>query len=126
MIALTGIGNNIYVPIDPYGVPTGNFVIRPFKITKEYDRSSIHFFDALVNSSEAEVELEVRLFRLNYEQGFDEHYYTIVLRRARVVNITSNGNTPLQEIISFTYQTIEMTDVINGAETTYSWGGNGH
>lgn len=74
------------VPRDPQsGQPTGQRVHRPLVVTKVQDRSSPLLFNALV-SGEKLPECVIRFYRTSV-QGKQEHYYSIKLIDALLVDI---------------------------------------
>ncbi|MFS1449393.1 Hcp family type VI secretion system effector, partial [Vibrio lentus] len=79
------------VPRDPQsGQPTGQRVHRPVVVTKVQDRCSPLLFNALV-SGEKLPECVIRFYRTSV-QGKQEHYYSIKLIDALLVDIQTRMN----------------------------------
>jgi type VI secretion system secreted protein Hcp len=101
--------------------PTAPRVHHPLRILKYIDKSSPQLFQAATNNENL-VDIFIYFYRTS-GIGTQEHYYTIHLEDARIVNIeqyalTSNG---YSESVSFVYQKITWIYVIDGIETTDDW-----
>lgn len=104
------------VPRDPQtGLPTGSLIHNPLTIKKYTDISSPKLIQAMCTGEQLNVEL--KLLRTTYN-GY-EHYYTIRLENAIIVDYkTSSLN--LEEI-SFTYGKIIWTWEPDGIVVEQSW-----
>ncbi|WP_036758922.1 Hcp family type VI secretion system effector, partial [Photobacterium halotolerans] len=105
------------VPRDPQsGQPTGQRVHRPIIVTKQQDRTSPLLFNALV-SGEKLPEAYINFYRTS-TQGKQEHYYTIKLIDALLVDMqtrmahcqdASTSDRVVEEVLKLTYRAIEVT-----------------
>ena len=121
--------HEIEIPRDSLtGLPTGQRVHRPLVITKHIDGASPKLNQACV-SGEQLTEVILEFYRIS-ERGIEEHYYTIKLERAIVVNMRSHKPMTLieetkplhdMEIVSFTYEKIIWTYVPDGIEAEDDW-----
>ena len=123
------LDHSIAIPRDPQtGLPTGKRVHHPLKITKTYDRASPKLYQALC-SGERMSEVIFKFFRIN-PQGMEEHYYTIMLRDAILVDMRNWVPECLDpnlehfrhmEDCSFTYKNIIWRWEEGGIETEDNW-----
>ena len=128
-IIVYAFGHSIKVPTDPQGgQSTGARVHAPFKILKEFDKSSPKLYQALC-SGELMKNVTIKWYRTD-PSGQEEHYFTIALEDALIVNISpSMPTTFLQaneayrhmETVSFTYRKITWTWVPDGVESQDDW-----
>ena len=128
-IIVYAFGHSIKVPTDPHsGQSTGGRVHAPFKILKEFDKSSPKLYQALC-SGELMKNVTIKWYRTD-PSGQEEHYFTIALEDALIVNISpSMPTTFLQaneayrhmETVSFTYRKITWTWVPDGVESQDDW-----
>ncbi len=106
--------HNINIPRNTTtGQPTGQRTHNPMIVTKMFDKSSPLLFNALTNG-ETLKNVELKWYRTSYA-GKPEHYFSIVLEDAVIVDIdsylqsqevaASNQVTPLEKI-SFSYRKI--------------------
>ena len=106
--------HNINIPRNTTtGQPTGQRTHNPMIITKMFDKSSPLLFNALTKG-ETLTNVEVKWYRTSYA-GKPEHFYSIVLEDAVIVDIesylesqevaSSNQVTPLERV-SFSYRKI--------------------
>ncbi|OQW92660.1 MAG: hypothetical protein BWK78_00975 [Thiotrichaceae bacterium IS1] len=121
--------HRITVPRDPrHGQPTGQRVHEVLRIRKPLDKASPLLGNA-VAKGEVLTKVEIKFWRTNV-QGQQEHYYTIKLTDAIIVDITAE--TPLlsdkelgfrdhEEFISFSYLKIEWEHVIAGTNGQDTW-----
>lgn len=128
-IVVYAFGHSLSVPIDlQSGSPTGKRVHGPFKILKSFDKSSPKLYQACV-TGEHLTKVTVKFYRIA-PTGQEEHYYTIELEDAIIVNISpSMPTTFLQaneayrhmETVSFTYRKITWTYEPDGVESQDDW-----
>jgi len=121
--------HEIDIPRDSLtGLPSGQRVHRPFVITKHIDRASPKLNQACC-SGERLSDVELQFFRIN-ERGLEEHYYTIKLVNAIVVDMRCykpmtliEETKPLHDMerVSFTYEKIIWTYVPDGIEAEDDW-----
>lgn len=119
----------ITVPRDPQsGQPTGQRVHKPFTVTKVLDRCSPLLFNALV-TGEKLPECVIRFFRTSVE-GKQEHYYTITMTDALLVDIETRmvhcqdeitASRVVEEILQFTYLKIDVCHVVCGVSGSDDW-----
>jgi len=124
-----GFSHNITIPRDPLsGQPSGQRVHSPLQITKLFDKSSPLFFNALVNG-ETLTKVELKMWRINYE-GQPEHFKTITLDDAVIVDIQSDTNLESGELttqvapfetISFAYRKISWRHEISSTSGEDDW-----
>jgi type VI secretion system secreted protein Hcp len=121
--------HQILLPRDPQsGQPTGQRVHKPFKVTKVMDKCSPLLFRALT-SGEKLPEVTMKFYRTS-AQGTMEHYYTITLVDAIIVDITSyfpNCQDPAMshfthlEDVYFTYRKITKTHEVASTSESDDW-----
>lgn len=85
----------------PQGETGGRRIHSPLVITKEIDRSSPLLEQAMV-MGEVLSQVTVKWYRID-EKGHEEHYYTILLEKARITSMTIDMEI---ETVSFSYQKI--------------------
>jgi type VI secretion system secreted protein Hcp len=85
----------------PKGDQGGRRIHSPLCITKVIDRSSPQLEQAMV-TGEVLSQVTVRWYRID-EKGHEEHYYTILLEKARITAISLDMET---ESVSLSYQKI--------------------
>jgi len=121
--------HNISIPRDPQsGQPSGQRVHEPLTISKLYDKSSPLLYNALTKG-ETLPTVELKWYRTSYE-GKPEHYFTIVLEDAVIVNIASNMKaeqgeaktqvSPIEEV-SFAYRKITWRHEIASTSGEDDW-----
>ncbi len=90
------------------GQPTGQRTHDSLNIIKLVDKSSPLLFEAH-NKGETLTHVELKAYRISY-MGKQEHFYTIALEDARIVNLNSSSSSGMEptEIISFSYRKIEL------------------
>jgi type VI secretion system secreted protein Hcp len=111
-ITITGVSHEIVSPRDPAsGLPTGKRQHKPFTITKQLDKTTPLFLNALVNNENLTSVL-IGLLRNGQQVA------TIKLTNASIAGYTANGE---NEHWSFTYQKIEWTWLDGGISTTDDW-----
>lgn len=117
------------IPRDPQsGQPTGQRVHRPVIVTKAQDCCSPLLFNALV-SGEKLPECNIKFYRTSI-QGKQEHYYTIKLIDALLVDMQTRmahcqdadtSDRVTEEVLSFTYRAIEVTHEVMGKGGNDDW-----
>ena len=123
-IEIFGFGHNIVIPTDPQsGQPSGQRVHQPVRILKAVTKSSPLLNNALV-TGERLTRVEIRFYRTN-GSGQREHYYTILLEDATLINITTSASnsegTVMQELLSMTYRKITWTNEVEGTSASDDW-----
>ncbi len=111
-ITLLGLSHEIVSPRDPAsGLPTGKRQHKPLIITKQLDKSSPLFLNALV-TNENLTAVTISLTRDGQPVA------TIKLTNASIADYTDHGDT---EHWSFTYQKIEWTWLDGGITAEDDW-----
>jgi len=128
-ILVQAFDHQVIIPRDPQsGQPTGQRVHKPLKITKVFDKSSPLIFTALT-SGERLKECTLKWFRTS-ASGTQEHYYTIKLEDAIIVDVQSsmaNCQDPNMahfthlEDVYFTYRKITWTHEVSGTSGSDDW-----
>ena len=126
---IQAVDHDIAIPRDPQtGLPTGKRVHGPLKVTKFYDKSSPLLYKALCNGEQLS-DVMLKFYRIS-PQGMEEHYFTVQLKNAILVDIrnwvpecldASLEHFKHMEDISFTYRTIVWTWVLDGIEHQDDW-----
>lgn len=121
-ILAQGFKHVVAKPTDPSsGQPAGPRVHKPLTIIKEFDKSSPLLYNALV-TGETMKTCELKWYRTARE-GNEEHYFTIALTNAVIVDITAympncmdknNRDFGHLEDVSFAFQKIEWRHEISG------------
>jgi type VI secretion system secreted protein Hcp len=121
--------HNVMIPRDPRnGQPTGNRVHHPMTVTKIFDKSSPLLYTALC-SGEVLPKVEIKWYR-TAPTGVQEHYFTIKLADAIIVDIQSympNCQDPANEAfthledVSFSYRKIDWTHEVASTTGTDDW-----
>jgi len=128
-ILVYAMDHRIHIPRDPQsGLPSGKRIHGPLTIEKETDRSSPMLKQALC-SGEQLSEVVIKKYRID-PTGTEEHYYTITLEDAIIVEVvpymplaflTENEPYRHMEKVSFTYSKIKWKHEIDGIESEDSW-----
>ena len=128
-ILIQAVDHDIAIPRDPQtGLPTGKRVHHPLKVTKFYDKSSPKIYQALC-SGEQMSDVTLKFYRIS-PQGMEEHYFTIKLMDAIIVDVRNWVPECLDpalehfkhmEDVSFTYRRITWTWMIDGIEAEDDW-----
>ncbi|AXX92444.1 type VI secretion system tube protein Hcp [Malaciobacter molluscorum LMG 25693] len=85
---IKGFSHDIKIPRDPQsGQPSGQRVHEPLVISKIFDKCSPLLYNALTKG-ETLTEVELKWYRTSYA-GKPEHYFTIKLEDAVIVDISS-------------------------------------
>lgn len=124
-----GYGHSITIPRDPLsGQPSGQRIHSPLAVTKLFDQSSPLLFNALVNG-ETLKKVELKFWRISYT-GTPEHYITIALEDAVIVDIQGSASIEGGELTSqvapaedifFAYRKIEWRHEISGTAGEDDW-----
>lgn len=122
-ITMFGFGHSVTIPRDPQsGQPTGQRVHQPLRIFKAFDNSSPLLYQALV-TGEILSKVVIKFWRTNTE-GQLEHYHTIELEDAIIVDMTAaagaDGN-GTREVVSYTYRRITWTMESAGTSSSDDW-----
>ncbi|KIH83159.1 Hcp family type VI secretion system effector [Pseudomonas batumici] len=128
-ILVQGFAHDITIPRDPQsGQPTGQRVHHPLMISKVFDKSSPLIFSALT-SGETLTKCRLEWYRTS-SSGTQEHYFTIELEDAIVVDVKSrmpNCQDPNQahfthlEDVYFSYRKITWTHEVAGTSASNDW-----
>jgi type VI secretion system secreted protein Hcp len=103
------------------GLPTGRIQIHALRITKLVDRTS----PILANSmaiNEKMTNVVIKFYRTS-PMGTTENYMTYTLTNANMSDITVIGekNGTLREVVTFTFQRMQITEPANGISSTIDW-----
>jgi type VI secretion system secreted protein Hcp len=110
------------------GIITGPPIHGPLTIKKEIDKSSPLLYNALT-SGERLTKCEISCYRTN-ENGEDEHYFSIILEAASIIDITSNlpnckdpnlKQLTHMEEVSFRYRKITWSHEVSGTTGMHDW-----
>lgn len=128
-ILVYGFEHEIEIPKDTHtGLPTGQRVHKAFTITKRVDNATPLIMQACTSGEQLK-KWELALYRVN-EKGQEEHYYSIKLTEAIIVQV--NLETPLtfleenkpfhnMEKVSFTYAGIDHEHKIDSVLGSDNW-----
>lgn len=121
--------HEILLPRDPQsGQPTGQRVHNPLKVTKVLDKCSPLLFRSLT-TGERLPKVELKFYRTS-AQGTMEHYYTMTLEDAIIVNIKDymyNCQDPAMasfthlEDVWFTYRKLIRTHEVASTSESDDW-----
>lgn len=133
-VAVSAYTHDITSPRDPQsGLPTGQRQHKPFVITKELDKSTPLFYQALcTNENLTSVTLKFWTPQLKGASGISSsvQHYTITMTNASIAQIQSamtedshveSTKGEETEKISFTYQKIEWTWTDGGISANDDW-----
>ncbi len=128
-ILVEAFSHQVTIPRDPQsGQPTGQRVHKALVITKVFDKSSPLLYTALT-TGEMLTKCELKFYRTSSD-GQQEHYFTIELEDAIIVDITAympNCQDPGQahftnlEDVSFSYRKITWTHEAGGTSGSDDW-----
>jgi len=128
-VMVIAFSHEIVSPRDPAsGLPTGKRMHKPLTITKEVDRSTPLFYNALVNN-ESLTDVKIKFWRPS-ATGAETQFYTIELTNATVASMATrmlnNKHPDLMKYaefdeISFTYQKITWTITDGGVTAMDDW-----
>lgn len=129
LIIVNEVDHSIEIPRDPHtGLPTGQRIHLPMKITKHLDQASPKLNQACT-SGEQLSEVTLQFYRIN-EKGQEEHYYTVKLENAIIVKMRCykpmtflEENKPYKDMeeVYFSYEKIIWTYEPDGVEAEDSW-----
>jgi len=128
-ILVQAFKHQVIIPRDPQsGQPTGQRVHQPLTITKVFDKSSPLLYEALTSGERLNT-CVVKWYRTS-SSGTQEHYFTIELEDAIIVDIAAympNCQDPglshftHLEDVSFTYRKIVWTHEVAGTSGQDDW-----
>ncbi|MFO7752654.1 MAG: Hcp family type VI secretion system effector [Desulfobacteraceae bacterium] len=128
LILVYSIDHKVEIPRDTHtGLPTGQRMHKPFHIIKHKDKSSPGLFQACCSGEQMDTEL--KFYRIT-DAGKEEHYFTIKLESAIIVEMQEYNplvfleeSKPYKDMekVSFTYEKIIWTYEPDGIETEDSW-----
>jgi type VI secretion system secreted protein Hcp len=123
------VDHHVEIPRDKLtGLPTGQRIHKPMIITKHLDCASPKLQQACT-SGERITEALLEFFRIN-EKGLEEHYYTVKMENAIIVEMRNfkpitfmEENKPYHDMeqVSLTYEKIIWTYVPDGVEAEDDW-----
>ena len=128
-ILVSSFSHNINIPTDPKTGKLGKRAHGPFKILKDFDKSTPKLYRALV-TGENLITVEIKFYHID-PAGVEEHYFTITLENAMIVNISPHS--PLDffaqnigvprdlETVSFIYSKITWRWEPDGIEFEDTW-----
>ena len=125
-----GVDHTVEIPVDTHtGLPTGQRIHDPYKVTKHKDNASPKLFKALCKGEH--VDVEVDFFRIK-DTGEEENYYTVKMTDAVIVAMEEftpltflAENKPYHDMeeVSFTYSKITWTYNDGNIEYADDWKG---
>lgn len=128
-ILVEAFNHTVTVPTDPQsGQPTGQRVHKPITITKVFDKSSPLLYNALT-TGEKLPKVMLKWYRTS-AAGLQEHYFTIELEDAIIVNINAHmpncqdpnvAHFTHLEDVSFSYRKIIWTHEVAGTAGDDDW-----
>ena len=128
-ILVYSLDHAVEIPRDTHtGLPTGQRIHMPLKIQKHKDQASPLLYQACC-SGERITEFELDFYRIN-DKGQEEHYYTIKLSNAIIVEMREYTpmtflaeNKPYRDMeeVSFSYEKIVWTYEPDGIEAEDDW-----
>ena len=129
-ILVEAFSHNVTIPRDPQsGQPTGQRVHQPLQITKVFDKCSPMLYNALT-SGEKMSKCELHFYRTS-TAGQQEHYYTIELEDAIIVELSlhtcliawilDKAHYTNMEDVSFSYRKITWRHEVAGTEGSDDW-----
>ena len=121
--------HTVMLPRDPQtGQPTGQRVHKPFSVVKTLDKSSPLLFSALT-TGERLSKVEIKFYR-TASQGNQEHYFTITMEDAIIVDIRNwmphcqdprESHLTQMEVVDFTYRKITKTHEVASTSESDDW-----
>lgn len=128
-VLVYGYEHIVHIPRDVHGgLPTGKRVHGSFQMLKEVDKSSPKLYQALCTGEQLS-NVTLKLYRIDVT-GSEEHYFTVVLEKAIVVQmkgykptsfVKENDSYRDMEELLFSYEKIRWTWEVDGIETEDSW-----
>ncbi len=121
--------HQVHIPRNPHdGLPSGKRVHGAFEVVKIVDKSTPKLYQALCTGEHLE-NVTLKQYRID-PTGTEEHYYTVVLENAIVVEM--KGYKPMSfmpenesymhmEKLLFSYEKIKWTWEPDGIESEDSW-----
>jgi len=129
MITVQAFRLDVHRPTNPQtGQPTGPRTLKPLTLTKFFDKSSPLLYQALATGERMET-WTLKFYRTTPE-GEQEHYFTIALEDATIVDIhgympnaldSSNESLAHLEDVSFAFNKITWTHEAASTEGEDSW-----
>jgi type VI secretion system secreted protein Hcp len=120
--------HNITIPTDPQsGQPTGQRVHMPMVLRKRFDKATPLL--AVAVTSGENLQVTITFWRTSME-GAQEHYFTVALEDARLVDIRygkehtadpAKGFYDDEEVLSFSYRKITWTHEAAGTSGADDW-----
>ena len=128
-IIVYAFGHSLKVPTDPHsGQSTGTREYSPFKILKAFDKASPKLYRACATGERLK-KVTLKFYQIS-TQGTEEHYFTIELEDAIIINISPSMPTTFlgqnaeyrhMETVSFTFRKITWIWVSDGTEFQDDW-----
>ena len=128
-ILVYGYDWNMEIPRDQHtGLPTGQRIHHPFKVTKKLDSASPLIAQAC--STGEQMKKWVMEFHQISDKGQEELYYSIELEKAIVVSVKQykpltfiDANKPYHDMeeVSFTYEKITWSHKVANKEAVDDW-----
>ncbi len=128
-ILVEAFNHTVTIPRDPQsGQATGQRVHKPLVITKVFDKCSPLLYTALTTGEQIK-KCKLKFYRTSVD-GNQEHYFTIALEDAIIVDINAympNCQDPSKahfthlEDVAFTYRKITWTHEVGGTEGSDDW-----
>ena len=128
-IIVYAFGHSLKVPTDAQsGQSTGARQYSPFKILKTFDKASPKLYRACATGEHLK-KVTLKFYQIS-AQGVEEHYFTIELEDAIIVNISPSMPTTFleqnaeyrhMETVSFTFRRITWTWIADGIEFQDDW-----
>lgn len=129
MILVYSMDHEVEIPRDTHtGLPSGQRIHKPLKILKHKDQASPLLFQACC-SGEHISEFELDFYRIS-DKGKEEHYFTIKLSNAIIVEMREytpvtflEENKPYHDMeeVFFSYEKIVWTYEPDGVEAEDDW-----
>jgi type VI secretion system secreted protein Hcp len=128
-ILVYSMDHEVEIPRDTHtGLPSGQRIHKPLKILKHKDQASPLLFQACC-TGEHITSFELDFYRIS-DKGVEEHYFTIKLDNAIIVNMREytpvtflEENKPYHDMeeVSFSYEKIVWTYETDGIEAEDDW-----
>jgi type VI secretion system secreted protein Hcp len=132
-ILVEAFNHTVSIPRDSQsGQPTGQRVHKPLVITKVFDKCSPLLYTALTTGEQMR-KCVLKFYRTSAD-GKQEHYFTIALEDAIIVDINAympNCQDPAKahfthlEDVAFSYRKITWTHEVGGTEGSDDWRARG-
>lgn len=128
-ILVYSMDHSVEIPRDTHsGLPSGQRIHKPLTIVKHKDQASPLLFQACC-SGEQVTKFELDFYRIS-AKGQEEHYFTIKLEKAIIVDMREytpmtflEENKPYHDMeeVSFSYEKIVWTYEPDGVEAEDDW-----